>query len=331
MDDHVLPLTINRDGAANSYLCSPRAHYVAYAREEMRLSRGRLPVSFRVLTGLGGLALDVAGAHRIVHVDNWLASAGPGPSWPVEETGTIIDALATHFADSVIGFRALNERHHREHLAALSRAGCLLVPARRISIFPTADPGFRAPRNLKQDLRTLERGWNDGITVAEEIGPCDYGRMAELYRALNQTAYTPLNPAYTASYFGAMHRHGLMSFLALRDPNGKLAAFHGYFLSAPRVIVSPIVGYDLAVSRKVGLYRMLGAAFLRLALARRLDLNAGAGAEGFKRRRGAEAVLEYNAYYVAHLTLRQRAVFALFARALDRLAPGILSRLGRSD
>jgi hypothetical protein len=326
-DGCTLPLTIDRAGVRNCFLCSPRAQFVSYAAEQMRVVCGRVPMWLRALMSISGVALDVAEIDRIVHFDNWLTSAGPGPGWQPHEIADITACLAERFPRHVIGTRALNLRHHAVHIEALRKAGYCLVPARRVLNFGTGSTSFRPTRDLRSDMHKLERERGRSIFPTSEVGATDYPRMAQLYSALNHGRYTRLNPAYTETFFSSIHRHQLMEFIAFRDTENTICAYLGYFVAPGRAIVAPIMGYDTSIPKSAGLYRMLGAALVSLAAARELDLSAGSGADEFKQKRGAEPSIEFNAYYVVHLPARRRLTFELYAATHNRIGPHVLSKL----
>ena len=106
------------------------------------------------------------------------------------------------------------------------------------------------------------------------------------------------------------------------------------------VLFNRLVDYDarqgkvvpsLASAWKVapdGLYRQLMALQLRLAREAGLKLHYSSGAGDFKRRRGGEAHLEYNAVFAHHLHGRHRLALTTLAALLQRAATPLLQRYG---
>ena len=86
------------------------------------------------------------------------------------------------------------------------------------------------------------------------------------------------------------------------------------------VLTPPVVGYDTAKPRSLGLYRVASLLFTEDAKTQGVRLNGSAGAAGFKRLRGARAETEFSAYYVAHLPLVRRAILKLLSDLLNRIA-----------
>jgi hypothetical protein len=68
--------------------------------------------------------------------------------------------------------------------------------------------------------------------------------------------------------------------------------------------------------REPGFYRLLVAMLLKRVAEEGTLLNYSSGAGDFKRRRGGEGCLEFNAVYTRHLPIEQRLPFLL----LDRCA-----------
>jgi hypothetical protein len=89
-------------------------------------------------------------------------------------------------------------------------------------------------------------------------------------------------------------------------------------------MTTPLIGYDLALPRKLGLYRMLTALVFQEARETGRILNLSAGAAQFKRHRGGEAQIEYSAVYIAHLPVFQRAVWASLGGLLRHVGVRIL-------
>lgn len=84
------------------------------------------------------------------------------------------------------------------------------------------------------------------------------------------------------------------------------------------------IGYDQALPRRLGLYRMALMHKVLLAQRRGLLVNLSGGAGPFKCLRGAEPVREYDALFDRHLPRRRRLPWRLVSlegRLFGRLAP----------
>ena len=76
-----------------------------------------------------------------------------------------------------------------------------------------------------------------------------------------------------------------------------------------------LLGYDLGLPRKLGLYRLLFALLTAEAADAGLVLNLGGGSGRFKLLRGAMAAEEFDAVYDAHLPPHRRFSWTLLLTA----------------
>lgn len=315
-----LPLTVNEAEWDNSWLCSPWTHYITYAREEIGRAVG--PVT-SVLGGalLGGLGawFRKAEINRVVMVNNWLHSTNPWPRWPAEDLPAVLEAMTQRWPGHAIVFRSVNPKESAPLLAALDRAGAMLVPSRQIWWYEAGSEAVSKSPDFRKDVRLLRRG-DLGIVPHEAIDETDFETLTKLYSRLYVEKYSRQNPRYTADWLGHLHRENLARFTALREPGGRLVGveacseLHG-------VLTSPIVGYDLDLPRELGLYRRLAAVPVLEAMKRGIPLNLSAGVGQFKALRGGEAVMEYLGVYVRHLPSARRAPW----RAVHELSARLLA------
>jgi len=131
----------------------------------------------------------------------------------------------------------------------------------------------------------------------------DAKRIAHLYGMLYLEKYSALNPAFSARWVMETARAGLVHYRCARDADGIIQAVSGS-LRRRRRTHPPVVGYDTAKPRSLGLYRIACLLFTEDAVAAGVRLNGSAGAASFKRARGAQAETEYSAYYVAAPNVR---------------------------
>ncbi len=315
-----LPLTVNEAEWENSWLCSPWTHYITYAREEIDRAVG--PVT----SALGGALLGGLGTwfrkaeiNRVVMVNNWLHSTNPWPRWEAEDLPAVLEAMTQRWPGHAIVFRSVNPKESAPLLAALDRAGAMLVPSRQIWWYEAGSEAVTKSPDFRKDVRLLRRG-DLGIVPHEAIEEADFENLTKLYSRLYVEKYSRQNPRYTADWLGHLHRENLARFTALREPGGRLVGveacseLHG-------VLTSPIVGYDLDLPRELGLYRRLAAVPVLEAKKRGIPLNLSAGVGQFKALRGGEAVMEYLGVYVRHLPVSRRAPW----RAVHELSARLLA------
>lgn len=139
--------------------------------------------------------------------------------------------------------------------------------------------------------------------------------------------YSKLNPAFTPAYIEMTHRTKFFQYRGLREADGVLSSVVGCFIRGG-VLTTPIVGYDTSRPSEDGLYRIASVMFAQIAQEHGARLNGSAGAADFKRIRGARPVLEYSAYYTAHLSRARRAVFSSMEYILNKVAAPLMQERG---
>ncbi|MEV0581591.1 hypothetical protein [Nonomuraea sp. NPDC050310] len=305
----VLPITVNDDERGNAWVCSPYTHYVTYAKEELYL------LDSRATRAVLGVALDALGLlarfsrlDRVVTVNNWLLSTNLYPALEPGQIAAVVAFLRERFPSHAIVFPSVNE--------PFAEGGLLHVPGRQVYLI---DPGRKAGRSRKRwryDLRLIER---HGYEVIE---PDDPKRVVELYNLLYLDKYSRNNPQFTERFVGELP-------FTLRGlaKDGRLDAVLGYY-ERDGVITTPIFGYDTALPRELGLYRMLSALLYQIAVEHGWQVNDSAGAGEFKRLRGAEPCIEYRAVGLDHLPWRRRVAWVGLEQVLRRVAVPMMREKG---
>jgi len=303
-----VPVTINNHEGDNAWVCSPYTAYCAYAIEELeRLAHPAITQPLSWLCRAAGANLRRAEIDRAVAINNWLLSTNLYPALDRATLRLWIAECLERWPAHSLWFRSLNDAWTSDWIAALVAEGFELIPSRQVYLYSDVAALPRSHADLKVDLKLLQR------TVLRPCGPSGFGaadwpRIEALYAKLYLEKYSRLNPAYRASFMEAWHRAGLLRLMGFRDGEGVLQAIVGTF-ERDGVITAPIVGYDTALPKKLGLYRMLMAAVLKYAADSGQRVNLSAGAAEFKRGRGGVPAIEYSAVFSRHLPKRrQRAV-----------------------
>lgn len=326
LDGQMFPLSLNaRDEGGNCYLCRPSCAYIDYALDEIRHFRAQ-PVLYTAMKSLLHMArplVQASGLDTQVQVNNWLFSTNPVPHLGAHDVGQLRDRLTAAYPARAIVLRSLNRLADQGSMDALRAAGFRLLPARRIWILDCRDGGPQKSRDQRRDQAL----WADGrfeIVPHEAFGPEDFEAAATLYAQLYLEKYSGLNPHYRASFMAALHKAGILHFAGLRH-DGRLVAVTGIYESGA-TLTQPIVGYDTTLPVDLALYRrMMAYATLRAREGRKF-FNMSAGAAGFKHNRGARAVIEYTAVYVAHLPRTQRAMTRVMEKILHGIGIPLLER-----
>jgi hypothetical protein len=317
--DRVLPLTINHDEYGDSYVTQPHSAYIDYARQELDLvDTGRLrPLLSAAIGGFDRL-LRAVDLNRIVHVDNWLLSTNLHGDWRGEGLAALRAHLVERFPRHFIAIRSIDAWSSPALNAELRADGWRMLPSRRIWVVDDLARDWRTRTSVRNDHRRLRAS---GLQVEDlaTVDDDDAQRIAELYRQLYLDKYSALNPAFTAAYVRMAHAAGAVRYRVARADDGRIMAVGGVFARAD-VGTAPVVGYDTAAPRALGLYRIASLLSRGQAMARGLRFNGSAGAGDFKRARGAKPVVECTALYASHLPAHRRAA----VRTLEGVLRGIV-------
>lgn len=336
MGGHAFPVSINHggelasDGQPNSYVVSPLTAYTAYAEYELdQLGQPWLAWPLRRLVRLLGVCLRAAHIDRSVQVNNWLLSTNVyPPDWRGDGLEAMTELLVGTYPDHSIGFRSLNRFSNAALIDRLLALGYVAIPSRQVYLFDArvgAQAAFRQRKNTRMDAGLL-RSTPYECVAGKDILDADYARLEQLYNQLYLKKYSPLNPQFSADWLRAGQRDGWLYLTALRSPQGRIDGVLGWFGNA-HVLTAPVVGYDMSVPLKFGLYRLMTQLCLQEALQRQCLLNLSSGAAQFKRLRGGQPEIEYSLMYVRHLPPGRRRVWHVLGGLLQAIAVPLMRRL----
>jgi hypothetical protein len=311
--ERVFPVTVNQDEIGGSYVCLPHSAYVLYARQELDIvDAGWSKHVLRPVIAPLDRLLRAARINTNVQIDNWLLSTNLHGDWNGADLPAIREILAARFPDHFLLLRSLDTWSCPDLLAAARADGWILVPSRQVWVIEDIVRDWLPRHDIKNDRRKLRQS---GLRVEElsNILPADAERIAALYHQLYVGKYSALNPVFTPAFVVMTHRAGMIRYHVARDAAGQIMAVGGLFQRSG-IATPPVVGYDTSHPQSEGLYRIACLLFTDPALAAGWRLNGSAGAGDFKRRRGAQGVIEYSAFFAGHLPpMRQRIISALAA------------------
>jgi hypothetical protein len=310
------PIAVNNSEVDNSYPCSLVTQYVRYPLDELRLLKSRIFqwVARAGLTGLGAL-LEWGEIDRVVQWNAWLLSTNLLPRLSGGVLKTTTDSLTGRFPRHAVLVKNIHARDDPSLPGLFVQAGYHLIPSRKIYFFDGKDAGFLSRSNVKQDMAALRKLTDYTPVEHHEFQPADVPRIVRLYELLYVEKHSRLNPRYTPFFVQKALEHRFLEFRGLRHSSGRIDAVFACVRRGD-VVATPFVGYDTAMIREPGFYRLLVAMLLRRVAEEGTLLNYSSGAGEFKRRRGGEGCLEYNAVYTRHLPMEQKLPFLL----LDRCA-----------
>ncbi|WP_373020007.1 GNAT family N-acetyltransferase [Thiomicrorhabdus sp.] len=321
----VIPVTRNQTEYDNSYVCSPYTAYIRYARDELGLLNNRgLQWFFKGVIHVADGLLQLGKINQTVSINNWMFSTNPVPSWQESTVQEMTQKLVYANPQHSLSIRSLNWETNAELLQHLQANDWILLPARQVYLFPADDPSWWKRNNVKNDQRLLRK---TQLTLLEpnQHRSADFIEIERCFNQLFIEKHSAYNPQFTAEYFEFLHLHRLVEFFSFRDESGRIVASIGLFTQHD-IITAPIVGYDTQLPKSLGLYRLLMAVLLKQTHERKQTLNLSSGAGHFKRQRGGTPVIEYTALYVKHLPCSQRFIQTMFAKLLNRYAPGLLQK-----
>ena len=320
LDELVLPVTVNQWCSDNSYVCSPYAHYITYAKEELYMLQS--PYLERILrgllTGMGTLVL-MGKIDQTVMVNNWLLSTNLYPPIEHRQIKLLTAQLVQQFPKAAIIFRSLNTYQHHELLRNFYQSQYHLMASRQVYLFSPLHPTRLKSKirwRLKQD-RNLYQQTGYEVISREDLVPSDISRLTELYTLLYIDKYCENNPQFNSNFLKLALYNEAFVMKALRK-KGRIDGVIGFY-QLNGTMTTPLLGYDTALPQSLGLYRMLSSLLMQEASQRKLILHQSSGAASFKRFRGFTGYMEYSAAYIQHLPIYRQGTW----KALQLIANGI--------
>jgi hypothetical protein len=270
------------------------------------------------------MVLRCAGASRVVQWNSWLLSTNLLPALSIQEINTTTDLLSFRFPSHAILVKNVHDREDTDLCRKFIEAGYQLVPSRKIYFFDGATGKFLSRSNVKQDIAALRKLKEHTPIEHHEFLPEDAPRIVRLYEQLYLEKHSQLNPRYTLEFVQSALENRFFEFRGLRHTSGRIDAVFACF-RREKIVSTPFVGYDTSRQARADYYRLLVAMLLRRVAEEGSLLNYSSGAGEFKRRRGGEACLEFNALYTKHLHVKRRLAFSLLNRGLCALGTRFLS------
>ena len=307
------PLCVNDAIGNNSYPCSLHTQYVRYPRAELNLvPAGLQRLSARLgLTGMDGL-LRTAQADRVVQWGSWLLSTNLHGGTLREAVEPVTRTLVAAFPRHAVLVKNLHGFEDPELLPAFARAGYELITSRQVYFFDGHSKDFLTKSTVKREAKEFAQPGNYRVVEHDEFTVADVPRITSLYRQLYVEKHSELNPCYTERFVARAWSERWLEFRGLRHVSGRLDGVFACF-TAGGTTSTPFIGYDTSLPTELGLYRHLVSLLLRRVAERGQRLNYSSGAGDFKRRRGGQPVIEFNAVYTRHLSPARRAAFRVLA------------------
>lgn len=322
--DRVLPILVSDGAAGKASILSPFGHHMSYPIEEIsRRSRVLTKPALRLLLSPLVLAFRMGRLDRVVLLNHWLLSGSPVPDLPEAAWGPVIAFLAARYPSHAVVVQDVKPGLQPALAVALDGAGGLAVPTRRVQIIDPKDPlpgkGGRKKRYHRIVARRIAEEAAADL-VPTEVARAQTGRLAELYRASNINRHSALNPSYTQAFFELALGCDEFHMQGWRSPGGpadRIVAFNLQRHDAEFIHWSTFGCEDPPKEQEASgpsYYERVTATDLVAAEQSGLLLDWGAGADDFKRMRGAVPHQQVEVVFTGHLPPHRRAAWRLLAR-----------------
>jgi hypothetical protein len=317
LDQQVVPVVLCDETSGNSDICSPTSHYLRYplaeiAKRKHRVSRLVLKSSLQAAT----LFLKRTHLDKVIYLNNWLWTTNPSLSLTAAQVEGITNHLVEKYPEHAILFRSCNRYIASDYFQALSASRYKMVASRTVYLVDPSKDACTKNENVRRDRILLNKSGYE-IVSNGDLDEKDIGRMTSLYRNLYLKKHPRLNPQFNKRFFSLVLRENIFTFKALKK-EGRIDAFVSYY-AQDGVVTGSLIGYDLELPQKLGLYRQAFSIFMVVGAEHILNLSAGAGL--FKIFRGARPCIEYDAVYDSHLPYNRRLAWSCIQ------AGGIFQRL----
>jgi hypothetical protein len=326
--EYLLPLVLGNTGArANSYVCSPYAQYIRYAKKEMDIEFPKKPlfrITAKLILSIAGVFCKACRFDRVVYVNNWLLSTNLYHEFDPAQLEQLRDLLIAHYPGRAIVFRSVNERLNAALLQKLKNIGFHDLLSRQVYIVDYRNKTYTKRTDFKNDEKLFQQLNEFEWTTAETITDAELPVLKSLYDTLYISKYSDINPQFTLAFVRHAQRTGILQFQVFRH-NSKIVAVIGFFVR-DGVMTNPFVGYDFSYPAETGLFRMLVFRAIKEAERMQVVFNMSSGASRFKQTRGAEAAIEYNLVYTAHLKWIQQRPWRFFKWLSHRVVIPVMKK-----
>ncbi len=304
IDDSLLPITINEGEYDNSYVCSPYAFYISYAKEWLNHQNNKLlKVGLNPLISLLGAFFKFTKINRVVVINNWLVSTNLYPSLTQKQIEAITLFLKEKFPLHAILWPSISSKITPLYFQTLKKQKCRLIAHRKIFFTDTQDLEKFQTRLYKSDLRHFQ---HSGYTVEDmnlnKVENIEY--FIKLYRDLFIRKYSCLNPQFNNNFFDLTVRTGFLNYKVIKKDetiDGVVGCF-----SQKSMLFCPFFGYNQEKPQSAGLYRILSTVLMQEARRNQQIFHQSSGASMYKSLRKAEEDLEYLAVFDRHLPVSRK-------------------------
>ncbi len=311
----VLPVLVSDGAPGKALILSPLAHHVYYPIQEIgRTSRilGRL--GLRALVSPLELTLRAGALDRVAFINHWLLSGAPPPEVPAPAWPQVFSYLADRHPSHALLVQDIKPSLAPAIVGGLDSAGAVSVPTRTVAIVDPAasleGQRFRRVRYKRARGRSMIHDAMPDLAALPNAT-----RQAELYLHSNVARHSNLNPAYLQASFQLALSCEEFTLHAWRAPRGvsdKVAAFNLQRMDS-HTIHSSTFGAEPSERKSDSYCERIAATDIAVSEDRNLLLDWGAGADEFKRLKGAAPHAQMEFAYIEHLPAVRRTPWLLLA------------------
>lgn len=317
----LMPVTLNLAGDPNtSWVASLLNSYGPYARAEVDLVGMPLITGWvsRFASKFAEYVFRLSGLQGGLYLNNWLVATNLYDA--SFNLTAILEARAVlqnvYPGDPVI-IRSLTPPLHQDLINELTRNEFLLIPTRQVWLLDQfSSATWRQHSDVKRDLALEKTGGLEWV-ASSDFTEADYARAQELYDQLYRKKYPSFNPDYSKEFFRIGAESGWLTLTGLRKPGGPLLGVVG-IIRQGEWFATPVLGYDLTLPAKLGLYRRLMLHAFKTVEAQNGKLHCSGGAGNFKKQRGAYSAVEYAAVSCVGLSRGQRLALSAMSAFLSK-------------
>jgi hypothetical protein len=330
-DAVVLPLFVPdaRANANTAYTSSMYAHYVSYARAELRELRSPIAERLAAIALLPVAAmLRIARIDEAVYINNWLLSTNLYPALAPAAVEAVTRAVAARFRGRYVVWNSINADTTGALHARMRDLGYLPLFSRSIWVQDVYEGlGSRVEHVLRRERRLAARSEHRFRGSRPHRDDLDPVRAADLYRRLYVDKYSVHNPQLTSRFMARTHDAGIVDYEVLARGDEEAVGVIGH-IALNGVLTTPVLGYDLDRPREDGLYRILSIRLQDKARDLGLVFHSSAGAGEFKKSRGAKNRIEYRMVVLDGVPRWRAALVRCFAALAERVVVPMMMRRG---
>lgn len=313
IDGVTFPVTIVDSVQPNCFTTSTHSALVDYGRDEtVKLPKWQQWLINPLLKLASGY-LRWAEIDKAQFLNNYALSTNTlSDAFQSLEPNALVQEATRYYPKHAIIIRSLNRQHHSAFIERLFQQGWLLITTRQVYLYEDCQKLLVQRSDNRRDQRLLQDGH---FQFRPALSKHDFIAAERWYNSLYLEKYSQQNVQFSAFGLQQLCETGILKLFVLENVNTReIVATAGLVIEDNHTATAPLVGYNIALPQKLGLYRRVIAFVLRYCAEHQLRLNLSSGAPDFKKRRGATPEIEYMAVNIQHLPAKQAKAWRLLAK-----------------